>query len=263
MSDILHFSHANGFPAGSYRVLLEALAAHYDVRTIDKLAHNPAFPVTDNWHHLALELEHFFEQHYHKPVIAVGHSLGGVLSMMVARKRPDLVKALVMLDAPALTPLQSFGLKMAKQLGLVDKITPAGRTDGRRTEWASLQEARDYFSGKTLMKAFDTRCLTDYVNAGTETCERGVRLRFDAATEMKIYRTIPHNLNVSGPLPQPAAAIGGRSSKVFTRMTGAYMQGRLGMKVHWLEGTHMFPLEQPEQTAEAVQMLCRQMLHDH
>ena len=46
MSDILYFSRANGFR--SYRVLPEALGKHYDVRRIDRLAHDPACLVTDN-----------------------------------------------------------------------------------------------------------------------------------------------------------------------------------------------------------------------
>ena len=134
MKDILHFSHANGFPAGTYRVLFEALSAHYDVRSIDRIGHNPDYPVTDNWRHLEAELIHYFEHHYRQPVIAVGHSLGGLLSLMVAVKRPDLVKALIMLDSPALSPLEANGLRLVKRLGLVDKVTPAGRTEGRRSE---------------------------------------------------------------------------------------------------------------------------------
>ena len=154
MSDILHFSHANGFPGGSYRQMLGILAEHYDVRVTDRLAHNPLYPVTNNWDQLCNELIHFFEQEYQQPVIAVGHSLGGLLSLMVAVRRPDLIKALVMLDAPALTRLQAGGLKMAKKLGLVDRITPGGRSNGRRAQWPSREEALSYFSAKTLMRGF-------------------------------------------------------------------------------------------------------------
>lgn len=261
MKDILHFSHANGFPAGSYRLLLDDLAAHYDVRTIDRLAHNPDFPVTDNWQHLCQELIRYFETHYRQPVIAVGHSLGGLLSLMVAMQRPDLIKALVMLDAPALTRLQSAGLMLAKRLGFVDRVTPAGRTEGRRAQWADKAEALQYFSGKTLMRQFDRAALADYVDAGTEVSAEGVRLRFDPATEMKIYRTIPHNLRFREPLSVPAAAIGGRQSRVFTRISGAFMQSRLGMTVHWLDGTHMFPLEQPQATAAEVHNVIGQICH--
>lgn len=263
--DILHFSHANGFPAGSYQTLLDQLAGHYDVRTIDRLGHHPQYPVTDNWTHLEQELTHYFEQNYSRPVIAVGHSLGGLLSYMVARNRPDLVKGLIMLDSPVLTPMQAFGFKILKRWNLTDHITPAGRTDGRRQHWPSQQAAIDYFSSRSLMKRFHPESLRHYVAAGTEWVdedapEKGVRLRFDPDTEMKIYRTIPHNVRSDEPLAMPSSVIGGRSSDVFLRMNGARMKSKVGMKVRWLPGGHMFPLEKPHETAELILRLLGEML---
>ena len=44
------FSHANGFPAGTYRVLFEAWrAAGHAVHAVEKFGHDPAWPVTSNW----------------------------------------------------------------------------------------------------------------------------------------------------------------------------------------------------------------------
>ncbi|MAX97826.1 MAG: alpha/beta hydrolase [Oceanospirillaceae bacterium] len=260
MSDILHFSHANGFPGGSYRQMLGILAEHYDVRVTDRLAHNPLYPVTNNWDQLCNELIHFFEQEYQQPVIAVGHSLGGLLSLMVAVRRPDLIKALVMLDAPALTRLQAGGLKMAKKLGLVDRITPGGRSNGRRAQWSSREEALSYFSAKTLMRGFGPGCLEDYVDAGTEPCGDGVRLRFDPETELSIYRTIPDNIRAKRPLLMPGCVVGGRASKVFKPVNAELMRRRLGMSVRWLPGSHMFPLEHPGKTAEIIHHWLEQAL---
>lgn len=260
MNEILHFSHANGFPAPCYRVLLNRLAEFCDVRSIDRLAHNPVYPVTDNWQQLKTELIHYFERNYRGPVIAVGHSLGSLLSLMVAAERPDLVRALIMLDAPAITPVQARGLQLMKWLRMADRITPAGRTEGRRRQWSSAEEARHYFSAKSLMKHFDPRCLQDYVDYGTEQNGQGVTLRFDPDIEMQIYRTIPHDLILRTPLTVPAAVIGGEDSKAFRRVNGAWMHSRLGMKVRWLPGTHMFPLEHPDQTADTIHQLLGQML---
>ena len=50
---ILVFSHANGFPALTYRLLFEAWADHgYKVLYVPMFGHNPAYPVTSNWPHL-------------------------------------------------------------------------------------------------------------------------------------------------------------------------------------------------------------------
>jgi len=39
------------------------------------------------------------ELHLHKPVV-IGHSMGGTIAMNLARKHPDLVEAIVMVDSP-------------------------------------------------------------------------------------------------------------------------------------------------------------------
>lgn len=260
MKSILHFSHANGFPGGSYQVVLDALNQHYDVRATDRIGHSPNYPVTNNWPNLEREMIEFFEQNYSEPVIAVGHSLGGILSLRLAYKRSDLVKAVIVLDVPALSAFEAKGLRLLKVLGMMDKVTPASRMDGRRALWHDQAEAIEYFRGKKLMRQFDERCLADYVRAGTEPCDGGICLHFDPKVEQSIYRTIPDNLVLKKPLAVPAAVIGGEGSAVFNKNQGARMRRQLKMKLRWLPGTHMFPLEYPEQTATVINELLEEML---
>lgn len=259
MKDILHFSHANGFPMGCYDTLFSYLEDDYQIGSIDRLGHDANYPVTNNWDFLAQQLIDYFEQNYTQPVYAVGHSLGGVLSMMVAAQRPDLVKGLIMLDSPFLTAFESLGLNWVKRLGLIDKVTPAGRTLGRQERWDSLAHTAQYFKGKKLFNAFDERCLNDYINNGTQALSCGGRqLHFDAATEINIYRTVPDNLYRTKRLTMPSVVIGGKYSNVLKKHHGYKMKRQLGMDVQWLEGSHMFPLEQPKATAQMIDRYIRQ-----
>lgn len=259
MKDILHFSHANGFPAGSYKTLLSYLHDDFQIGSIDRIGHHEQYPVTNNWDYLVLQLINELETSYQQPVYAVGHSLGGVLSMMVAAQRPDLVKGLIMLDAPFLTHIEALGVNLIKRLGLIDKFTPAGRTLGRQETWPSIPAAEEYFRGKRLFQDFDGRCLADYVNHGTVEVEGGLRqLYFDAATEIQIYRTIPHDLNKTPQLSMPGAVIAGKESDVFKKHHGTKMQRQLGVSVDWVDGGHMFPLERPEQTAGLIKQYIKQ-----
>ena len=89
MRDIIHFSHANGFPAQAYRKLFGYLEADYQIGYINAIGHDPRFPVTEGWPNLIDELILYLEQHYDQPVIALGHSLGGFLSFFTALRRPD------------------------------------------------------------------------------------------------------------------------------------------------------------------------------
>ena len=81
-------------------------------------------------------------------------------------------------------------------------------------------------------------------------------LGFDRAVETAIYNTLPHNLGrllSKHPLQCPAAFIGGRDSEemkqVGMAMTLRVTEGRTMM----LDGSHLFPMEQPVATAAAIE----------
>jgi pimeloyl-ACP methyl ester carboxylesterase len=100
---ILVFTHANSFPPGCYRLLTEAWqAAGWRVLATPMLGHQAQHPVTANWTHLADELLAFVDRELPKqqPVAWVGHSLGGLLSLMAAARRPAQSRAVVQLDSP-------------------------------------------------------------------------------------------------------------------------------------------------------------------
>ena len=47
---VIVFSHANGFPAGTYRQLFEAWrGAGFEVHALERFGHDPAYPVRSNW----------------------------------------------------------------------------------------------------------------------------------------------------------------------------------------------------------------------
>jgi pimeloyl-ACP methyl ester carboxylesterase len=252
MSQSVFFAHANGFPSATYAKLFEALAPEYRVDHLEMHGHDPRFPVNDNWDNLVDELLHHLAS-LEQPVWGVGHSLGGVLHYHAALRRPELYRGVVMLDSPVLTLADRLVIRAAKRFGFIDRITPAGRTLGRREAFHDLEEARAYFSGKALFRRFDPDCLEAYVRHGLADSGggSGLRLRFDPATEISIYRSVPHS-SPGRPrqLQVPLAMVRGRHSKVVlphhTRLIRAMPRGEFMS----LPGGHMFPLERPRETAE-------------
>jgi len=255
MSQPVFFAHANGFPSATYGKLFAALAPDYRVQHLEQHGHDPRFPVNDNWENLVDELLHHLAA-LGEPVWGVGHSLGGVLHYHAALRRPELYLGVVMLDSPVLTLADQIVIRAAKRFGFIDRITPAGRTVGRREEFADLDEARRYFAGKTLFRRFDPECLDAYLRHGLKSTGQGLRLRFDAATEISIYRSVPHT---SPGRPQqlrvPLAMVRGRHSRVVlphhARLVRRVPQGEYLS----LPGGHMFPLERPQATAELLKNL--------
>lgn len=247
---LLQFSHANGFPAPCYRLFLEPLRARFDVRAVERFGHDPRHPVTDGWHALTDELIAAIEAH-RRPVIAVGHSLGGFLSLMAAVRRPDLVRGVVMLDAPILPPWIGGVVALSKRVGAIDRLTPAPGAHRRRRVWPSREAAHAHLASRPVFRRFDPRCLDDYVRFGTEPVDGGVALRFDPEIEARIYRTLPHGMaRIAARLAVPGGLVTGIASEI-SRRVGTRTSARWLAVAH-APGGHLFPFQAPEPAAQAV-----------
>lgn len=244
----LYFAHANGFPGGSYRTFLAPLTAQYDVRVMDRAGHDPAWPVDANWHSLSLQLEAELAD-CPRPLIGVGHSMGGVLLFMVASRRPEWFRSLVMLDPPLINGWQGALFNLARRFGQIDRVSPAGLSLGRRDHWPNLEQARQYFRRRGFFASLDARCLEDYINAGLEQVGDGWRLRFRPEQEVAIFRTTPGNLGRFPPLQVPGLMISGADSPSMFRIAAARHVRRHNMLWWDAPGEHMFPLQHPDEVA--------------
>ena len=257
------FSHANGFPAGVYRQLFEAWRAQgYAVHALDKFGHDPAWPVTSNWPHLRDQLIAFIDAEVGGPAWLVGHSLGGILSVLAASKRPDLARGVVLLDSPIIAGWRAHSLQVAKATGLMPRITPSRVSRSRRQAWPSLAAVREHFAKKAAFARWDPSVLEDYVKGGFVRRGGQTVLAFDREVESRIYDTLPHHMQRvlrRHPLRCPLAFIGGQQSAE-SRQAGVEATRRLaGERFVWTEGTHLFPMEQPDATATEVLRLLSTM----
>jgi pimeloyl-ACP methyl ester carboxylesterase len=257
------FSHGNGFPAGTYRVLFERWrAAGYAVQAVEKYGHDPRFPVSSNWPHLRDQLIHFIEHEAGGPVFLVGHSLGGLLSLLAACRRPELARGLVMLDSPVITGWRAHSLQMAKTLHLMPRVSPGKVSATRRHEWPSREAAHTHFAAKHVFARWDPRVLRDYVQAGIEENDGGARLAFERDIETRIYNTLPHHLPQflhAHPPKCPVGFIAGTQSKEMQHGGVEASKAMAKDRFVWIEGTHLYPMEKPDDTADEVLRLLGSM----
>lgn len=253
MRELIHFAHGNGFPALCYKQMLDRLAPRFNYCYIDKVGHSAQYKVNENWDELVDEIIASVTSQANQPVIAVGHSLGGIISMLAAIKEPSLFKAVIMLDAPIIGRFKSIMVRLAKQLNTIDRITPAYKTRGRRMHWQTFDQVMQYLKTRDLFKTFSEECLRDYITYGLEHKEDGYYLRFDRHIEYQIFRTIPHILpKLEGQLKTPAALIYGDKSTVVDRMDRRYMKKYFKMDSFKIAGTHLFPMESPQLVADKI-----------
>lgn len=256
----LHFAHANGFPAGCYRKLFGLLEPDFDIFYIEKMAHSPEFPLNDNWESTGDEIIHNIEKHANEPVIGVGHSFGSLSTLQAALKRPDLFSQIIILDPPLVTGVFTSALiYFFKTFGLMDRITPAGISKNRRQEWPSFDETFEYFRKRSLFKYFSDEAIKDYINSAMTLQEDGsVKLHYSVQIECDVFRTMPHNLEFKRtPLPIPSTLIHGDNSDVLKIKYAKRLNKFHGMKLVPTKGTHLFPMEYPEESAQTIKQVIK------
>ena len=250
------FSHANGFPAGTYRVIFEAWrAAGCQVHAVEKFGHDPRFPVTSNWPNLRDQLIHFIDREVAGPAVLVGHSLGGYLSLMAAARRPDLASGLIMLDSPLLSGWKARAVQVAKAAGIGERFSPGHVSKRRRQHWPSAEAAFEHFATKPAFARWAPGVLRDYIACGIEREGSDHRLSFDRAVETAIYNALPHQLARmlrAHPMQCPMAFVRGTESQEI-RQVGMAATTRLAHgRVSSIPGSHLYPFEHPRETATEV-----------
>ncbi len=258
----LHFAHANSYPAGVYRQYFELLADDFDIQALDMHGHSARYPVSDGWPHLVDEYINELTKRYDEPVILVGHSLGGMLSLMVAHARPDLVRCVVMLDAPVVAGWRAWFWRLIKMSGNANRVPPAKFSIRRRNVWPDAQTAYQHFAGKDLFAAWAPGVLADYMESGLKPHAEGVQLRFTREVETMIYASLPHHLPklVRGRFPAPIGFIGGTDSWETSQSGLGHTQALVGKHYRIVPGGHLFPMESPALAAQATREMIAGLL---
>lgn len=250
---LLHFAHANGVPSACYNKMLQALAPNVETCTLPVLGTDPDYPVTDNWPHLVEQVADSVRDLGGGPVIGVGHSMGGLCTFMAAHRYPELFSAVVIMDPPVINGWGALTFGLMKKLGMSDRITPAGKSAGRREIWNSRDEVRASLGRKKFFQAFDPDCFEDYLLFGFTNTEGGVRLTIPVATEVAIFRATPHDAwRYRRPLKVPGVLLTGAQSEFDGTGFAERMARQHHLRHEKVEGGHMFPLEKPLLTAEAI-----------
>lgn len=252
----IFFSHANGFPASTYRTLLSKIGDDREVLSIDTIGHNPQFPVNNNWTHLVEELISEIEKKCSVPVVGLGHSLGGALTLFAAIKRPELFEQIILLDSPILCAYKTRMIQLLKQHRRMKWVTPGGNSIvGRQQHWETIEEAKAYVSSRRLFESFTASCLEDFVQHGLKPSEngQGLQLKFSPQIEYQIYNTLPDNYRFyKKQLKVPGLSLVGETTTIINWLDKQAMKSYFNLSVETVPGGHLFPFEYPDEAAARI-----------
>ncbi len=257
---LAHIAHATGFCAGVYDPLAQILASRLGILGMDHRGHGrtsaPADPENlKSWNKFADDLGFFFNR-LNGPVIAIGHSLGAVSSMMLAAKKPQLIRALVLIDPTIMPQSLNLFLFMSQRLGLT-KIFPIVSGAARRNPvWPDRSTILEAYSQRAPFNIWTEGFLKGYLDYGFEDIESGsVRLRCEPAWESRCFSTCPAGVwKIPSQLKAPVLIIYGSSSDVFLGKCAIKFKRECpAVELKRIEGVgHFVPMEKPQQTAQSI-----------
>ena len=248
---ILFFLHANSYSSGLYQPFLEPLYEDYEVWAPDLPGHGLSRwnGRIQAWTDLAdYYIKHLDQNPPKLPLIGMGHSIGGIIIMLMSIQRPQWFSQVILLD-PVLLPKYVLCLIKTLRLGSLTHLIPLAKAAERR-KWlfSSREEALVHYSRKKVFSKWEPHFLEGYV----ETClhpntEGQYQLACAPHLESIIYQSIPLN---SWKFPKkikiPTLFLIGKYSDTVNQ-TGRKRLEKLGGNhvVKSIDGGHLFPFEKP------------------
>ena len=259
----LHFAHANGFNALTYRTLLEPLAERAHIYLSDLRGHGmttlPARPgMAKGWRIYRDDLIRFLEMLPQRPLILAGHSMGATASVMAAALRPDLVRGLALVE-PVFVPawftimgrtMRLFGIAPAKY-DLIEK------TERRRALFPSVDAAFEAYRGRGIFKMWPEAQLRDYLEGGLlPTDDEQVRLACAPKWEAEDFRETPLFVpHLARQIVCPVTLIHGDQpgSTCSDAATSQFQRRKPHTRVVKVRGaSHFLPMEMPDLVREEI-----------
>ena len=281
----LIFLHANGYPPGCYRPLLLRLAEDYHVTA---MVQRPLWPDSkpedlDDWCPLTSDLLKFLDGHQtnhfdfearhngpppptrlsvqHRPLVCVGHSMGGIALLRAALREPERFKAIVLLEPVLFPPYFIAFWNVMRRSKISQRFHPliAGARQ-RRRQFDDLERLYNGYRRKSVFRYIDDDPLRIFVESiACPKDEGGYQLCYSADWEIRIYLTgIWHDMDIWRGLPTlkvPTLIIRGAETDTFLERTGRLVQRKQPqVKVEALEkSTHLVPLERPQEVSNLIQ----------
>lgn len=170
--------HATGFNAMTYQSLLAPLGLRARIGALDMRGHGrttlPTKGGLSSWNRYRDDVIEFLEREAPQGVVLGGHSMGGTVALLVAGKRPDLVKGLVLADPVILARKIYFWNHVFPPLyWLFARNKMAARAKKRRAEFGSFREALSSYIGRGAFQSWREPFLADYLLDGIDRVDEG------------------------------------------------------------------------------------------
>ena len=257
---VVHFIHGNGYNSLVYKPLLERLAGEYDLFLSDVQGHGASEANGDflGWNRTSELCEETWrafaplwqgQRHY-----AMGHSFGGIMSLLMMERDPALFDRAVLLDPIIFSRRMLWVMRLGTWLGLWQNNGFSKKTRQRRRSWPDRATALESLEGRGMFRGWTPEALQAYVDHALMEQDGQVALRCPPELEAAIFAGYPRGLwRAMKRLHTPSHVIHGESTYDFVRDSVARWVAFNGnVTAEALPGGHCFMQQAPGTAAERV-----------
>lgn len=258
----LHFLHANGYPPECYLPLFGHLQNDFHITgmKLRPLWDGANKDDVQDWHPYSDDLLRFLSDHQAGPVIGVGHSIGGIVTLRTAMCDPKKFRALVLLDPVLFIPPVLIGWNFIRAVGLGEKVHPLiPAAKKRRREFKDLEILFRSYRTKSVFRYMSDESLKNYIAGITKPKAdgNGYELAYTPEWETHIYLTGLRDHDLWRGLANfdvPTLIIRGAETDTFLPSAEKLVKKKNPkIKIHTLEkATHILPLEYPKEVADLI-----------
>ncbi len=271
---LLTFIHANGYPLQAYQHVLKPLVKKYQVTGCSL---RPFWPDSDpaalrDWRDFRDDYLNFLEEYViehqisssldqkRDGVIAVGHSVGAMTSLLAAIQQPALFQALVLIEPVLFPPWRGRIMRLLAPFKFLIRFHPLiHRTLRRKRSFPKQETMYTNYRSKPIFNRLSDEVLINYVRGiSRENPDGSVELSYSPEWEGRIYETsgiadtvVWKNL---GAVTCPVLVIRGGESDTLKEqvLDQMVMKFPKGYGVTIKDAGHLVPLEKPERTSELI-----------
>jgi len=218
---VAHIAHATGLCSSAYNKIANRLRPHLNLKGLDFRGHGltkaPANPrYLKSWNIFYHDLERYIET-FNQPIVAIGHSLGGTVSLQVAARRPEFFKALILIEPGIMPPAWRPWVFLAQKSGLSKYVPFVTRASKRKNTWPNKKSCYKDLKGKGPFTHWENGFFEDFMIDGICETEQGaIQLSCNPAWEGRCLAMAPYNIwHYVGMVKLPTLILYGKRSTTF------------------------------------------------
>ncbi|MBO9489024.1 alpha/beta hydrolase [Endozoicomonas sp. G2_1] len=262
----IHFLHGNGFSALTLAAMAAQLPEDWPLWLTNVPGHglseqpNHRWP---DWHEMAFAVAQTIAEQTQVaeqgPVIGVGHSLGGILTLLAAADHPEYFEHVILLDPPMYKHSFILGHRILRKTRILQNSKFIKAVQRRRSHWPDSEAMAKDLSKKALYKDWHPQVMQDFINSATNKSEQnnGLSLACSPHWEAGIFSSYPSKLwQKIKKVQVPVDILTADNSYSFIR-PAVTKAARLNSHIrqHKFGQSHCFPMEQPVEAGKFLHKL--------